>query len=128
MSILKANNCFIIKIFIIATIGFLVTGVLSVPAQPHQSLYTNQNVTDNAIQDKSLEEIFPQIILLGICIAQLDISEEEKADIFNETLGYTCPEIYVLALLFDRLDDYLVPLKIITEILWLLWDICSDFF
>ena len=55
------------------------------------------------------------------------MGSEEKAEKLAEVLGYDCDEIYVLALLFEELDNFIPFLVVITNILWWLVDICESY-
>lgn len=125
MNFLKLKKHPILKLFTITVLSFFVAGILSPLGQAYENVDMDQvlSVTD----DESIPESLMGIMLLTTHIVQLDISSEEKAERFAEVLGYDCSEIYVLAILFEELDDYFPPLKVITKILWWLVDICETY-
>ena len=122
MNFIKVRNNALMKSFVLTVLIFFMVGMLSVPLQAYQNSGVVQK--SNVIEYESQPATLAEALLLTICIAQLDISQEEKAEVLAEVLGYDCEEINALVILFDELDNFFPPLKIVTEILRWIYELC----
>ena len=121
MRFLKIKSHLVVKLFIIV-LSFCAVSILSSPIHAYQNSVGNQSLS--IIENESSAELLTEMLVLGIYVAQVDISQERKAEILAEVLEYDCSDICALATFFDEIDDLFPPLAIITEILWLLRDFC----
>ena len=138
MSFIKLKKHLAMKFFTITVLSVFVLGISSVPVHTYDNSDAGQGLTVT-------EDALAETLVLTIHVAHLDISPEEKVEIFANALGWNyseplqydrtidavttatprvCNQYLSAAIIADTLDNFFPPIGFVTGILYLATALC----